>query len=145
MAEYSASALQTVLTGQSVIFTESPVPCNRGLVIHRDDSGIFTLRGPGCNCNQCYARYRVTFSANVAVPEGGVAATGVSLAIAQSGEALSSTTMISTPSAVSQFNNVATSVIIFVPRGCCVNVGVVNNGTQAESVQNANITIERIA
>ena len=42
-AEYSANAAQTVQPGGSVIFTESPVPCNRGLVYHRDGSGIFRL------------------------------------------------------------------------------------------------------
>lgn len=143
MAEYSAVALQTVPTGQSVLFTESPVPCTRGNIIHREGSGIFTLRG-SCG-NQCFARYRVTFGANVAVPEGGAPATGVTLAIAQSGEALAGGTMISTPAAAAQFNNVGKSVVVFVPRGCCVNVSVVNSGTQDASVQNANITIDRIA
>ena len=42
-AEYSANAAQTLQPGASVIFTESPVPCNRGLVYHRDGSGIFRL------------------------------------------------------------------------------------------------------
>ena len=45
-AEYSANAIQTVATGGSVIFTESPVPCNKGLIYHRDESGIFRLASP---------------------------------------------------------------------------------------------------
>ena len=45
MAEYSANALQTVNPGETVIFTEAPVPCNRGFVRHRDDTGVFILSG----------------------------------------------------------------------------------------------------
>ena len=40
-AEYSANELQTVEVNAPVIFSESPVPCNRGLIFHRDESGIF--------------------------------------------------------------------------------------------------------
>ena len=43
MAEYSSNAVQVVPVSGSVIFTESPVPCNRGLVYHRDDTGLFRL------------------------------------------------------------------------------------------------------
>ena len=42
-AEYSSNAAQIVPVNGSVIFTETPVPCVRGLVYHRDDSGIFRL------------------------------------------------------------------------------------------------------
>jgi len=55
MPEYTANALQTVAAGQNVLFTETPVGCNRGYVVHRDCSGIVTLRGI---TNQCRARYK---------------------------------------------------------------------------------------
>ena len=144
MAEYTNVGLQNVLTGQNVVFTESPIPCNRGLVMHREGSGIFTLRGPGCSCNQCFARYKVTFGGNIAIPAGGDVGTPVSLAIALEGEPLASATMIETPAALSQFNNVFAAVFITVPRGCCVTVAVENNGTQAVDVQNSNLIVERV-
>ena len=145
MPEYTNVALQNVLTGQNVVFTETPVPCNKGLVMHREGSGIFTLRGPGCACNQCFARYKVTFGGNIAIPAGGDATAPVSLAIALEGEPLASATMIETPAVVAQFNNVFSAVFVTVPRGCCVTVAVENNGTQAVDVQNANLIVERVA
>lgn len=58
MAEFTANVLQTVAAGQNVQFTETPVGCNKGYVVHRKGSGIFTLRGI---TNQCRARYKVSF------------------------------------------------------------------------------------
>lgn len=145
MPEYTSTALQSVAVGQNVIFAETPVVCNKGLVLHRDGSGIFTLRGPGCNCNQCFARYKVTFGANIAIPDAGSTSTPIALAIALEGEPLASATMIETPGAASQFNNVFSAVFVTVPRGCCVSVAIENSGAQAVNVQNANIIIERVA
>lgn len=146
MPEYTAIQPQTVAAGQNVLFTETPVPCNRGLVLHREGSGIFTLRGPGCGSNQCFARYKVTFGANIAVPAAGAVATDpLSLAIALEGEPLASATMIETPGVVSLFNNVFAAVFVTVPRGCCVTVAVENNGTGPVDVANANLIIERVA
>ena len=51
-AEYSANATQTVEVNAPVIFTESPVPCRRGLIFHRDESGIFRLAN-NANANAC--------------------------------------------------------------------------------------------
>lgn len=142
MAEYTNVALQNVLVGGNVNFSESPYPCNKGIVLHRQGSGVFTLRG---SCSQCYARYKVSFYANVAVPDGGAEADPVSLAIAIDGEPVGSTTMIETPGATAQFNHVSAATYVPVPKGCCVSVAVENNGTQAVDVQNANIIIERIS
>ena len=145
MPEYTNVGLQSVAVGQNVVFTETPVPCNKGLVMHREGSGIFTLRGPGCACNQCFARYKVTFGGNIAIPDGGETAAPVTLAIALEGEPLASATMIETPGATAQFNNVFAAVFVTVPRGCCVTVAVENSGTQAVYVQNSNLIIERTA
>ena len=30
MAEFTSNAVQTIAVGQNVLFTESPIPCNRG-------------------------------------------------------------------------------------------------------------------
>ena len=51
MAEYSANAVQTVNPGETIVFTEAPVPCTKGLVRHRDGTGNFLLAGrTGCPC-----------------------------------------------------------------------------------------------
>ena len=44
MAEYVYNPVQEVETGQNVLLQDS-IPCNRGYVIHRNGSGILTLRG----------------------------------------------------------------------------------------------------
>ena len=100
-AEYSANAIQTVAAGGSVIFTESPVPCTRGLIYHRDESGAFRLASPtamGCGCRRgccCMdyptANYQVAFHANIQIPEDGTVEP-ISLAIAIDGEVDASST-----------------------------------------------------
>lgn len=144
MAEYTSNALQTVGLGQNVLFTESPIPCNRGYVIHREGSGILTLRGIVNNCNGCFARYKVSFGANIAIPENGTVGE-ISLALAIDGEPIPTSSMIVTPAAAEDFWNVYASVFVTVPRGCCYTVAVENTSTQAIDVQNANIIVERTA
>ena len=140
MAEYTASALQTVAVGQNVLFTETPV-CGSNCIVHREGSGVVTLRG---QTNQCRARYRVSFGANIQIPAGGTVGE-ISIAIAIDGEPLASATAIVTPAAVEEFFNVFTSVFVEVPRGCCTSVAVENVSTQEIEVQNANIIVERVA
>lgn len=141
LAEYTSIGTQTVAAGQNVAFTETPVGCNRGFVTHREGSGVFTLRGI---TNQCRARYKVSFGANIAVPTGGTAGP-ISVAIAISGEPLASATAIVTPAAAGEFFNIFTAVYIDVPRGCCTTVAVENTSTQAIDVANSNLIIERVA
>lgn len=141
MAEYTSNAVQTVAAGQNVLFTETPVRCNRGYVEHREGSGLFTLRGV---TNQCRAKYKVSYGGNIAIPTGGTVGP-ISIALSVGGEALASATAIVTPAAVGEFFNVFTAVYVDVPRGCCLNVAVKNTSTQAIDVQNSNIIIERVA
>ena len=141
MAEFTEIALQEVASQQNVVFTENPVPCNRGYVLHRAGSGVFTLRGVA---NQCRARYRMSFGSNIAIPTGGTVGPA-SIALAIDGEALGSATAIETPAAVEEFSNVYVSAIIDVPGCCCVSISVKNTSDQAINVQNANLIIERIA
>ena len=138
--EITANALQTVEANQNVIFTETAV-CGSNSIIHREGSGLTTLRGL---TNQCRARFRIFFSGNIAIPEGGTVGP-ISLAIAVNGEAVGPTTMIVTPAAVEQFFNVATAIYLDVPCGCCSQISVKNNGTEAIDVQNANLIVERVA
>lgn len=138
--EITANALQTVEANQNVLFTDTVV-CGNYSIMHRDGSGLVTLRGI---TNQCRARFRVSFGGNIAIPTGGTVEE-ISLAISLNGEPVSSTTMIQTPAAVEEFANVYSSVFIDVPAGCCTQVGVRNTSTQAIDVQNANLIIERVA
>jgi hypothetical protein len=73
------------------------------------------------------------------------AASAISLAIAISGEPVSSTTMIVTPAAVNEYFNVNSSVYLDIPSSCCSQVSVENISTQSISVQNANLIVERVA
>lgn len=138
--EITANAVQTVAANQNVLFTEIPIRGNCS-IIHREGSGLVTLRGI---TDQCRARFRVSFGANVAIPTGGAVAP-IELAIAINGEAIGLATMISTPAAVANFNNVYTSIFLDVPAGCCYTISVANIGTDAIEVENANLIAERVA
>lgn len=142
MAEYTATALQTVDEDQNILFTENPVPCRQGYVIHRDGSGVFTLRGI---TSECSVVYRIEFNANIAIPDGGTVQP-ISVALAVDGEPLQSSLAIYVPAATGEFGNVTVFAIVRVPRGCCTHVAVVNTTTPDEAidVQNANIEITRI-
>lgn len=138
--EITANALQTVEANQNVLFTETAV-CGNSSIIHRNGSGLVTLRGL---TNQCRARFKVFFSGNIALPADGTVEP-ISLAISVDGEPVATTTTIVTPAAVEQFFNVATAVFLNVPANCCVQVAVRNTSTQAIDVQNANLIVERVA
>ena len=83
MAEFTGVFVQQVSAGQNVVFTETPVS-GSNCVVHRDGSGIVTLRGM---TNQCRARYKVVFGGNIAIPTGG-AVGPISIAIAVEGLSL---------------------------------------------------------
>ena len=144
MAEYTANAVQTVEAGQNVLFTDVPIPGCRQGIIHRQGSGIITLRGQVNNCSG-FARYKVSFGANIAIPEGGAVSTPLSLALAIDGEPIATSSVIVTPAAVQEFWNVYASVFIDLPQGCCYTIAVENTGTTAVDVQNSNLIIERTA
>lgn len=152
MAEYVFNPVQVVQPGQNVLLNGS-IPCNRGNVYHREGSGILTLRG-NVNNNSCgcFARYQVTFNANIAVPTDGTVGP-IAVALAIDGEAIQTSRAIVTPAAVDEYFNVTSTAIITVPKGCCFNVAVENasfGATAADpataiNVQNANLTVTRIA
>jgi hypothetical protein len=111
-------------------------------MIHREGSGLVGLRGlPN---GQCRARFLIEFGANIAVPTGETVGP-ISLAISINGEPVATSTMISTPAAVEEYNNVGGSLYIDVPIGCCSQVSVENIGVIPVNVQNANLIIERVA
>ena len=138
--EITANALQTVATNQNVLFAETAVKGNCS-IIHREGSGLVTLRGI---TDQCRARFRVSFGGNVAIPTGETVGP-ISIALAINGEAIGPATAISTPAAVEEFNNIFTSVFLDVPCACCYTISVTNLTTTPIEVQNANLIIERVA
>lgn len=138
--EITANAVQAVATNNIVVFTNTAVNGNPSM-LHREGSGLVTLRGL---TNQCRARFRVTFGANVAIPTDGTVAP-ISLAIAINGEPLPESTMISTPAAVDEYNNVGKSLFLDIATGCCAQCSVENIGTTEINVANANLIIERVA
>ena len=155
-AEYSANATQAVLSGQSVIFTESPVPCNRGLVFHRDESGVFLLANNApsvnrcsCGCRRIYETlYQVEFHGNISLPtEPAGTVEPISLAISIDGATDPSSIMTVTVPLVSDTagDNVGASIIVAVPSLCgCENVTVRNISTQTINVMNANIVFNYV-
>lgn len=152
MAEFTYNPIQLVEPNQNVILNTS-IGCNRGYVLHRNESGIVTLRGIVNNACGCFARYQVTFNANIAVPEGG-AVGPISVALAIDGEPILTSRAIVAPAAVDEYFNVTSTAIITVPKGCCFTVAVENTSSSATpgttpapaiNVQNANLTVSRIA
>lgn len=139
--EITANALQTVNSGSNVVFTNTAVNGSQ-CILHREGSGLVTLRGI---TNQCRARFRVTFGCNVALPADTTPVTPISLAIALNGEPVAEAIMISTPSAADAYNGIGRSLFLDVPSGCCAQLSVENTSTTAVSIQNASLIVERVA
>ena len=139
MAEFTNVFVQQIAANGNAVFSETPVS-GSNCIVHRDGSGIITLRGM---TNQCRARYKVVFGGNIAIPTGG-AVGPISVAIAVEGEALGSATAVVTPAAVEDFFNVFAAACIEVPRGCCVTVAVKNTSTETIELENANVIVERV-
>lgn len=149
MAEYIANAEQIVPLNEAIDFTAS-IPCNRGFVIHDDGTGVFTLRGCGSNC---FARYRVTYNGNIAIPEGETVAP-IAVAVTVNGEARMASRAIFTPAAAEEYGNVTSTALVTVPRGCCFSASVravsgITDGTTTPPVSisqiNGNLVIDRVA
>lgn len=150
MAEYTYNPVQLVEPNANIILNTN-IRCNRGYVLHREESGIVILRGI-VNGAGCFARYQVTFNGNIAVPTDGTVGP-IAIALAIDGEPIQTSRAIVTPAAVEDYFNVTSTAIITVPRGCCFNIAVENvsfGATAADpataiNVQNANLTVSRIA
>ena len=143
MAEYVNNAIQEVEANENVLLNDS-IPCTKGYIVHRNGSGILTLRGIVNNgCNQ-FARYQVEFNGNIAIPTGGTVEE-ISIALAINGEAIQTSRARVTPAAVENYFNVTSLANITVPKGCCYTLSVENTAGQAIEVQNANLTISRTA
>lgn len=147
MAEYSANAVQIVNPGESIVFTDSPSPCARGFVKHRDGTGNFLLAGwvprrVGCCCRNRSAQYLVDFGANISIPEGGTVE-AISVALAVDGATVPASTMIVTPAAADEYFNVSRAINVDIFAGCCESLTIRNTSNQPIQVQNANVIFAR--
>lgn len=159
MAEFTYNPVQLVQPNQPIVLNTS-IGCPRGYALHRNESGIVTLRGVVNNSYGNFARYQVTFNGNIAIPNGGTVGP-ISVSLAIDGEPILTSRAIVTPAAAAtdpvtteNFFNVTSTAIITVPRCCCFNVSVENTSESATPattpapailVQNANLTVTRIA
>ena len=140
-AEYSAIPVQSIAVDENVLFSNGSRCCKKGFIQHRDDSGLFTLRGAR-NCN---AVYRVSFGANIAIATGGTVEP-ISIALTINGETLGNALATVTPAAIGDFFNVFVSTFVEIPCGCCVTVSVENvSDTTAIDLTNGNVIFDRVA
>lgn len=152
MAEYTYNEVQLIQPGASALLNTA-IGCNRGYVIHRPGSGILTLRGLVNNPCAGFARYRVSFDGNIAVPTGATAGE-IQLAVAIGGEIVPTSIATATPAAADQYWNVNGFAIIDVPKGCCYTVAVENASVSADpattpalalNLRNLNVEVTRLA
>ena len=152
MAEYIFNDIQLVQPGAAALL-ETAIGCNKGLILHRPGSGILTLRGRVNNPCAQFARYRVAYDGNIAVPTGGTAGE-IQLALAIGGEVVSTSIAAATPAAVDQYWNVNGFAIVDVPAGCCYTVSVENASVSADpattpapalNLRNLNVEVTRLA
>ena len=150
MAEYVYNEIQVVQPGASALLNDA-IPCNRGYVIHRPGSGILTVRGVVNNPCARFARYRVYFDGNIAVPTG-ITAGEIQLALSIGGEIIPTSIGAATPTVVNAYWKVSGFAIIDVPAGCCYTVSVDNASEGAAAaaapsvnIRNLNVEVTRLA
>lgn len=153
MAEYlTRDAVETAQLGSAISFLDS-IPCTKGYIYHAAGSGIFTLRGIVNNPCARFARYRVEFTGNIAIPTGG-SDSPIATAIMVSGEEQQGSRSIFTPAVVGDYGSVTSRAIINVPAGCCFNISVdyvsgVTDGTTTPTptinILDGSLEITRIA
>lgn len=142
MVEYSYPLVQTVEADDNVLFLNGSRCCRKGLIHHKDSSGLFRMKAAG---NTCKTVYKVTFTANIAISAGGTVEP-ISVALTSSGEVLRNAVATVTPAAAEAFNNVSITTFVPVINGCCESIAIRNiSDTTAIDVINANLIIDRVA
>ena len=152
MAEYIYNDIQLIQPGAPALLNTA-IGCNKSYVIHRPGSGILTLRGIVNNPCANFARYRVAFDGNIAVPAG-TAPGEIQLALAIGGEVVPTSIATATPTVADAYWNVNGFAIIDVPVGCCYTVSVENASVSADpsttpalplNLRNLNVEVTRLA
>lgn len=154
MAEFTYNEVQLIQPGAAALL-DTAIGCTHRppLVLHRPGSGILTLRGIVNNPCCGFARYRVQFDGNIAIPTGGTVGE-IQLALAIDGEIIPTSIAAATPAAVENYWNVNGFAIIDVPTGCCYTISVENASVSATpattpapalNLRNLNVEVMRIA
>ena len=153
MAEFNTgSAVQNVALNQAASLYTT-IRCPKGYVYHEEGSGIVILRGIVPNPSSCFARYKVTFNGNVALPEGGTPGP-IAISLSVNGEARPASIAIVTPTVAEAFFNVTSTATVDVPRGCCFSIAVRHVPATTDptvtpapvvSIANGNLDIQRTA
>lgn len=151
--ELSAPGTQLLQPGASIVFTVNPVPCGSGLIYWRPGTGLVRLAAPSvisaCDgvipwncCGMLQADYDLDFHANLQLPEGGVAGSVLSLAVAIDGVTDPDSIMQSTPAAAEEPENVGASIVVSVPWLCrCASIQVINTSAVPVEVSNPNLKL----
>lgn len=141
-AEYSYPLAQVVANNTNILFLNGNRACSKGYITHREDSGIFRLKGASSGCK---AIYRVTFNANIAIATDGTVEP-ITVALQEDGETVNNAVATVTPAAIGDFFNASLDTFVTIPCGCCVTISVKNiSDTTAIEIANANIIIARVA
>lgn len=152
MAEFIYNEVQSIPLNQLAQLMNS-ISCNKGNIIHENESGIIILRGIVNNSCGRFARYKVTANCNIAIPTGGTAGP-IAVALTVNGEEKLATRAIVTPAAVDQYFNVTSTGIITVPAGCCwtcslrhvdADSDITTTPAPVINMQNLNVDVTRIA
>ena len=152
MAEFVYNEVQLIQPGAAALLNDA-ISCNRGFVLHRPGSGILTLRGIVNNPCARFARYRVAYDGNIAVPTDGTVGE-IQLALAIDGEVIPTSITAATPTVVDAYWNVSGFAIVDVPVGCCYTISVENASVSATpattpapalNLRNLNVEVTRIA
>lgn len=152
MAEFIYNEVQLVQPGAAAVL-DTAIGCNRGYVLHRAGSGILTLRGMTNNPCARFARYRVAFDGNIAVPTGATPGE-IQLALAIDGEVVPTSIAAATPTAADAYWNVNGFAIVDVPAGCYYTISVENASVSSDpattpalalNLRNLNVEVTRLA
>lgn len=138
-AEYGNIQDQTVEDNQNVLFNNY-VSCARGMVMHGNGSGLFTIN-PGVisPCTK-YVRLLVIFHGNVAIPEGGTVGP-ISFALSINGEADQTAVATTTPTVAESLLNIGFATLLTVPARCCTQIAVKNISGAAVDVNKPHLII----
>ena len=138
-AEYGNIQDQTVEDNQNVLFNNI-VSCPRGMILHGNGSGIFTIKPQVTNPCARYVRLLVLFHGNVSIPEGGTPGP-ISFAISINGEADQTVVATTTPTVVEALFNIGFAKLITIPVGCCTQIAVKNISGVAVDVNKPHLII----
>lgn len=148
MFEYTAVAEQTINPGEYAVFTATVAPTNSDLVQHFDGTSGFLLNGNVndgnyycCPCMQSNTVfYTLIFGGNIALAPGATVEE-ISVAFAIEGVTDPSSIMLTTPAAVSEYQNVSRAKSVPIFRNCCQTVAIRNTSTQPITMQNASLIL----